>query len=738
MPQLAPNPIMAAYYVSALLGVLLTLLVNARGRGPLRERLALMLAMVTVELMTTGTVFAAADARTAVVAARISQAAVLWLPLAAVRFAAAVARRPLLLVRRLLILVTPPLFLVTLFTPLVMAGTRVYPYGYAAVAGPLYPLVLLQMATINLTPVVIFQRLRTEQRPLERRQLINVAAASTVGMFSFIDAVPVMGLDAPPIGWIFTLGAAAGLLLAIVRHRFLDIRMATRRALWWLFSTAVGVSLFAAVTRLALHVTGMRRVPLFLLTGATMMLMRAWLATAQARFDRLVGRRRRDLDAEMALLSDSAATLQTTEALGRAVDRFLRALDRRLAAFVVNERSGRSRVAMSAWGSVPAPRKGSPLFNELLAERALVWRDSARSNNFGTRVEIERACVRWGAEYLAPLIDGDELLGIVAIAPKAGGGLADALELEALDRMSVTVTAALASARLYERLRSLHDELEHKAEARSVSLAKALSDLRGAEQRLVQSEKLAALGQIVGGVAADLVDEVRDVDRRVADVRRHAETLAEATRARLERDPSLGSPRIADMARDVGPLIDALSEGGRRALSIAQDLSRFAPTNAQLDVDEPERAPHRLDELVDGTLKLCAGHLKQVFVVRDYDAGLPPVIVEPGPLGQVVLNLVLNATQAMRGAGTLRIATRKSEVDGRTVAELAVSDTGPGIPPEVLPRIFEPFFSTKGQTLGTGLGLSVSYGIVERHGGRIHVDSRPGEGTTFRVILPLS
>ena len=124
-------------------------------------------------------------------------------------------------------------------------------------------------------------------------------------------------------------------------------------------------------------------------------------------------------------------------------------------------------------------------------------------------------------------------------------------------------------------------------------------------------------------------------------------------------------------------------------------------------------------------------------MVREYDPELPPLMVEPGPLGQVVLNLVLNATQAMRGMGTLRIVTRRCRLDGGNGAELAVTDNGPGIAPEILPRIFEPFFSTKGQTLGTGLGLSVSYGIVERHGGRIHVESRPGDGTTFRVVLPL-
>ena len=245
----------------------------------------------------------------------------------------------------------------------------------------------------------------------------------------------------------------------------------------------------------------------------------------------------------MAHLSDSAATLQTTEELGRAVDRFLAALDRRLSALVVIEPSGRARVTWSAWGSVPAPARNSAL-RRSLRRAPLLSRDQVR----GGSVEVERACVRWGAEYLGPLSTARSL-GVLAIAPKAGGGLADGLELESFDRMCVTMTAALASARLYERLRGLHDELEEKAEARQVSLAKALRDLRGAEQRLVQSEKLAALGQIVGGVAADLVDEVRGVHTSVAELRGHAETVARAVAARLDESPELADDGCATWPR---------------------------------------------------------------------------------------------------------------------------------------------------------------------------------------------
>src|SRR5262249_42716988 len=155
----------------------------------------------------------------------------------------------------------------------------------------------------------------------------------------------------------------------------------------------------------------------------------------------------------------------------------------------------------------------------------------------------------------------------------------------------------------------------------------------------------------------------------------------------------------------LGPLLDAVSEGARRAHGITSGLERFAGTPGL----EPaaERRELVLSTLIDSTLVLVSTHLHGIEVVRDYDLTLPPVPVEPGPRGQVVPNPLPNAAQAMRGAGTLAVGTRRAD----PWAELSIADTGPGIPPELLSRIFEPFFTTKGPASGTGLGLSISYRI---------------------------
>jgi len=729
------------YFVAAAVAAGMVLLVLLRGRGPAKGALAAMLATAGTVLTTTGLVFVAGDEDTGAWLVHISQSAAVWIAPVAIELGRALTGQPLVALRRIT-WVTAVLGFGLSYSTLVIDGSRPYAYGFAGVAGPLYPMVLASMSLANALLFILWRYLPEERRPLQRRQLQMVLLAALCGGLAFVDTLPVVGIDAPPLGWAPLLVAASTLLTAILRHRLLDIRLTLRRSLLWTALTVLGALPFAALAALmAPRLAHGRPLPLALLFAGLVVGMRAYLTGVQPRIDALFGRRARDIDSELLRLANQAATLKTSEELGRAIDRFLAALDRRLSALVVIDERGRPRVALSAWGRVPPPARNSVLLSELAHVKGIVSRDHAGP----ARVEVERACVRWGAEYLGPLLTtdgGGQLLGLIAISARQGGGVSDAVELEALERMCVTVTVALAGARLYQKVHALSLELEQKAQARSESLAKTLRDLRGAEQRLVQSEKLASLGQIVAGVAADLTDQVRSSFEQVVRLRADAEVMfAAAERVRAEK-PGAADPRFDDIARDVGPLLDAVSEGARRALAIAQDLEGFASAELpDLTRDRegdgsptlPRRRPAHLAALIDSTLTLVTGHLSDVAVVRDYDETLPAIAVETGPLGQVILNLILNATQAMKGSGTLTLSTK--QLDGQ--AELAVADTGPGIPADVLPRIFEPFFSTKGPTVGTGLGLSISYGIVRRHGGRILVDSTVGQGTTFRVQLPL-
>lgn len=250
--------------------------------------------------------------------------------------------------------------------------------------------------------------------------------------------------------------------------------------------------------------------------------------------------------------------------------------------------------------------------------------------------------------------------------------------------------------------------LAHQVAEKTAHLERALDDLRNSHQQLAQAERLAALGTLAGGVAhefhnviggirgcaSELAADEPDADRR--------ETLAIITRA-------------AD-----------------RGSSIVQQLLRFARRSVEHSRDVDPNA------VVDDALRLCepAARRQGVVVERAFAPGLS-LHGDPDGLHQVCVNLLVNALQAMPSGGSLHVATA-ADADG---VRLTVADNGRGIDPRDLPRIFEPFFTTKSggdghQTAGSGLGLSVSYGIVAAHGGRIDVASRPGAGTTFTVWLP--
>ncbi len=188
----------------------------------------------------------------------------------------------------------------------------------------------------------------------------------------------------------------------------------------------------------------------------------------------------------------------------------------------------------------------------------------------------------------------------------------------------------------------------------------------------------------------------------------------------------------ADLARwlGLGTLVDELSSSIRLSAERISELVGAVKRYARKDEAPVQNVD--VHESLEDTLIILRPEKAGVRVTRDYAAGLPRIEAYGSELNQVWTNLVANAVEAMSGEGILTLRTHLE--DRRVVVE--VTDSGPGIPEEVLPRIFEPYFTTKPPGQGTGLGLHIAYDIVGRHGGDLRVDSRPGQ-TTFRVFLPL-
>jgi two-component system, NtrC family, sensor kinase len=224
-----------------------------------------------------------------------------------------------------------------------------------------------------------------------------------------------------------------------------------------------------------------------------------------------------------------------------------------------------------------------------------------------------------------------------------------------------------------------------------------------ARRQLVQSEKMAAIGQLAAGLAHEIHNPLN--------------VISGFSDFLLGKTPE-GDPRR-------GPLQDISRETVRCQRLVAELLHFARPKRA-------ERAPHDLNRLVEETLSLVHSEAKTrgVRVESLLQAGLPPVAMDRDQMKQVFLNILLNACQAMPDGGDLRV---RSFRDGTDVA-VEVRDSGHGIPPENIDKIFDPFFTTKER--GTGLGLALSYAIVEQHGGSLEARSRPGEGASFLVRLP--
>lgn len=266
--------------------------------------------------------------------------------------------------------------------------------------------------------------------------------------------------------------------------------------------------------------------------------------------------------------------------------------------------------------------------------------------------------------------------------------------------------------------------------------------LRNAQDQLMQSERLASIGQLAAGVAHEINNPIGYVFSNFGTLQAYLERLFEMLEAYEEAEAALAGSRIADrlatmrarveldyLKQDIPVLMSESKEGLSRVRKIVQDLKDFS----RVDTHQ-EWAWASLHQGIDSTLNIVSNEIKYRADVRREYGALPDIECLPSELNQVFLNLLVNAAQAI-GPERGLIIVRSGDAGNEVWVE--VEDNGSGIAPEHLARVFDPFFTTKPVGRGTGLGLSLAYGIVQKHQGRIDVRSEPGRGTCFRVTLPV-
>jgi PAS domain S-box-containing protein len=254
-----------------------------------------------------------------------------------------------------------------------------------------------------------------------------------------------------------------------------------------------------------------------------------------------------------------------------------------------------------------------------------------------------------------------------------------------------------------------------------VGIALDIGERQTLREKLVLAERLSAVGTLAAGVAHEINNPLAYVIGNLS----YLEQELSALRGELPGDP-VAQERAAAMAQ----ALDEAREGAQRVRHIVGDLKTFSRT------DDERRGAVDVNALVDSSVNIALAEIRHRARLVRTVGPVPPVHASPGRLGQLFLNLLVNAAQAIpegKPNMEVRVVTRADE-DGRAVVE--VFDTGVGIPPEVRSRIFDPFFTTKPVGVGTGLGLSICHGIVSRLGGELQVESEVGKGSCFRVVLP--
>jgi signal transduction histidine kinase len=274
----------------------------------------------------------------------------------------------------------------------------------------------------------------------------------------------------------------------------------------------------------------------------------------------------------------------------------------------------------------------------------------------------------------------------------------------------ITREAEAVARGAFERITPYGDdknEIHHLVAA----VNRMVGELEKRREQLVQSRKIASIGTLTAGIAHEINNPINNISLILESLLEDEQTMDDAERRRLYQE--------------------AMDQADR-ASEIVKNLLEFSRAS------HPRMEETRLEEVVDKTFRLVKNELDlhHIRFVKEVNCDFPPLQLDKGGLQQVLLNLFMNGIQAMEKGGELKAVIRAAETPAE--ARIDIVDTGPGISPEHISQVFDPFFTTKKVGVGTGLGLSVSYNIIKTSGGRMEVDSRPGQGACFSIFLPLA
>jgi len=294
-----------------------------------------------------------------------------------------------------------------------------------------------------------------------------------------------------------------------------------------------------------------------------------------------------------------------------------------------------------------------------------------------------------------------------------------------------------AESLLDEKTRSLYENV--------LQLQTTVAALEEAQEQLIQSEKMASIGQLAAGVAHEINNPIGFSLSNLTTLSEYVDALIELdefTHLQLsliandtlqsEYNTFREEKDVDFIKEDIGGLLTDSIKGLKRVSQIVANLKKVTHAG------ELEMEPSNINDIIEESLKVVWSELKYNMEVVKTFSTLPSVYCHRGEIHQVLMNIFINASHACEEKGVLTITTSTQKIKQTTFCVIQISDDGKGMPEAVRKKIFDPFFTTKPVGVGTGLGLSVSFGIIEKHQGKIKVASEEGKGTTFTIYLPMS
>lgn len=620
-----------------------------------------------------------------------------------------------------------------------LVGVSRFFFGYYALGGPLVYIFGVATTTNTLYCIYLLVRsLHDDADPVRKNKTKYIISGLGAAAFmAHFDLLPLAGISFYPLGNLAFIPILF-LAFAVLKHDLLEIGHVFQKGLIYslltgLLTASYGLAIISF--NQGFKDLGQEWSILFsvFFFAVIVFVFEPLKRHIQAVIDKVLFKDKYNYHATLRRLSDTmTAILDLDEIMAKTLETLTETMHLEWGGVMLADDKAEGFHIRCQRGSLPvAPglslTPSNPVVRELVRRKGEITSHDPvlSSRRGGGAPALREAFSQLGGAVVIPMVFNAAINGILVLGNKRSGDLYTQRDLELLGTLANQCAIAIENARSYELVERLNRNLEAMVQTRTKALQKALEEKEKTQELLVRSESLAAVGALVAGVAHELNNPLASVSSLVQSA---TETLTDRLR---DKAGAAGEERrkLEELLDDLGFSLKELSRA-RDIVSSLLGISRQTQEYTE---------PVCLNDVSKDALRVLFNQYKRtgIQVIEAYDGTLPMIQGNFANLGQVCLNILTNAIQAVSpDSGQIRIRTAHDKESEQVVFECA--DNGPGISENLLKDIFKPFFTTKEVGKGTGLGLYLSHEIVRRHGGEIRVSSSSQGGSIFRVFLPVT